>query len=139
MKKLLSALCALALALTAATPAMAWEHGRGGYRGGDGYYHGGHHGGHGDAVAAGVIGLALGAVIGTAIANDRPARCRYDCDDGYYAPPPPPYYGRGYRRSYYDNGYGYGYEGPRGTCFAREQQWDGYRGGYVEVSRPYPC
>ncbi|MGE3142763.1 MAG: hypothetical protein AB7L65_05540 [Hyphomonadaceae bacterium] len=136
MKKIVSALCALALGLGAfvatAAPASAYPHGGGYYRGGGNHY-GHRHNDHGDAVAAGVIGLALGAVIGSAIANDRPARCNYNCG-GYYASPPPP--------AYYQGGYG-GYGGydyyPDRTCFTRDQYWDPRAGGYVMVRRPYPC
>jgi opacity protein-like surface antigen len=137
MKRVLAALCAVAL--TAAAPAAYAE------RRGYGY---GHHGGHyrdyddddhGDAVAAGVVGLLLGAVIASAASEQRERE-----REPVYAPPPGPprdQYGypiepgRGGYDPYYNGG---GYEG-EGECFRRTQQWDSDLSRYVDVMVPIPC
>ncbi|MET0183609.1 MAG: hypothetical protein ABW199_12065 [Caulobacterales bacterium] len=135
MKKLFSALCALALVFTASAPAaMAHDRGYGG-----GYHRYDRRDNHDDAVAAGVIGLAIGALIGSAASRQRnyaPPPC-YNCGG---PPPPPPCYDRcgGYRSGYYDQDYYAPQPEPR-TCYARERQWDPYAGRYLMIERPYPC
>jgi hypothetical protein len=80
---------------------------------GGGYWHGGGWRG-GGAVAAGILGLAVGAAIAS------------------------PHYGYGYGPGYYYGGPAYG-PGPYGTCYARQQVWDPYAGGYVVRNVPYAC
>lgn len=142
MKKLFSALCAIALVFAASAPAHARDRHGYGYRGDHydrGYYRDrGYHrdrDDHGDAVAAGIVGLALGAIIGSAASRPRtyaaPPPC-YDC-----GPPPPP---RCYDRcgGYYDQDY-YAPPPPPRMCIARERQWDPYADRYLMIERPYPC
>lgn len=98
MKKTFVALLAVAtLAVSTASPALAWR------------------GGWGPGVAAGILG---GAIIGGAIASSRPY---YGPGYGYYGP------GYGYEPGYaYYGGPGYP-GGPVGPCYWQRQRfWDGY-------------
>lgn len=152
MKKLLSMLCALALAFVAAAPVAAARDHRGHH---GGYYgHGYGYSGHGyrgryydgyrrdrrednDAIIAGIVGFAAGAIIGSAASQPRYAPAPRG---GYYAPPPPRCYDRcgdyGYQGGYYDDRYA---PPPQRLCTTHERQWDPYAGRYLMIERSYPC
>ena len=134
---LIGASC-LAIALTAATPAMAQRHGGGhfgggGFHRGGGFHGGGFHRGGGFRGGGFFPGFVAGGLIGGALAS------------GYYGG-----YGYGYGAPYYYGGYGYdedvGYEagysgsGSVAYCAQRFRSYDPRSGTYLGYDGfRHPC
>lgn len=139
MRKVISVLTAVALAVAVLAPGSA-EAQRRGYHNDRSYEHYDHRRGYyrdhdndGDAVAAGVVGLVLGLAIGSLASQDRRYR-EAPCYDNYQrCAPPQGYYAPGYsNQGYYDQGYqgqGYRGQGYQGQGYY-DPRYGGLEGGY---------